>query len=109
MQLLRLLGERWKHSPPATPLIAAGSTGTTPAAADLLAIIAKAPQGCVVLPGLDQSLSGDAWVQVDDQHPQGALRRLLDRLKIIREDVKIEWPASQRANLAARAATRASG
>jgi ATP-dependent helicase/nuclease subunit B len=93
VKLLRLLAERWERTPPATPLVAAGSTGTTPAAADLLAVIAATPQGCVVLPGLDKTLSEDAWVQIDDQHPQGALRRLLDRLSVTREAVCI-WSAS---------------
>ena len=105
VKLLRLLAERWDHKPPQTPLIAAGSTGTTPATADLLAIIATTPQGCVVLPGLDQSLAGDAWDQVDDQHPQGALRRLLDRATIARGQV-IEWPASTRQPGSARGEAR---
>ena len=88
VKLLRLLGERWGHKPPQTPLIAAGSTGTTPATADLLAIIATAPQGCVVLPGLDKHLAADAWDKVGDQHPQGALKRLLDRHHLEREQVR---------------------
>jgi len=51
--LLRRLAEAWDARPPQQPVIAAGSTGTVPAAADVLAAVARAPQGVVVLPGLD--------------------------------------------------------
>lgn len=90
--LLRRLGEQWKTAPPAHPLVAAGSTGTTPATADLLAVIAAAPQGAVVLPGLDQDLADDAWDKVDERHPQGAMRRLLDRAGVERSAVGVWLP-----------------
>ncbi len=92
--LLRALAEQWRGRPPMTPLIAAGSTGTAPATAELLAVIAQAPQGCVVLPGLDLGLAERAWAQVSDAHPQGALRRLLGRHGLTRDDVK-PWPAPE--------------
>ena len=38
------------------PVIAAGSTGSMPATAKLLATIAKLPHGALVLPGLDMDL-----------------------------------------------------
>ncbi|WP_428151769.1 double-strand break repair protein AddB [Brevundimonas sp.] len=78
-QLLRLLANRWDSHPPQGPVIAAGSTGTVKAAADVLKAVAKAPQGCVVLPGLDLDLSADAWDAIEEQHPQSALKRLLER------------------------------
>jgi len=78
-KLLRLLAERWDSHPPQGPVIAAGSTGTVKAAADVLKAVAKAPQGCVVLPGLDLDLSADAWDAIEEQHPQSALKRLLER------------------------------
>ena len=43
------------------PVIAAGSTGSIPATATLLATIAKLPHGAVVLPGLDTDLDAAAW------------------------------------------------
>lgn len=79
------------------PVIAIGSTGTNRATARLLAAIARAPQGAVVLPGLDLHLDDAAWRQIgiagrDAQepsfsHPQAALRRLLNVLGISRADV----------------------
>ncbi len=71
--LLRRLAEAWDARPPQAPVIAAGSTGTVPAAADVLKAVARAPQGVVVLPGLDLDLAADAWDHIDDQHPQAAL------------------------------------
>jgi ATP-dependent helicase/nuclease subunit B len=90
--LLRLLERQWTDNPPKTPLIAAGSTGTAPATADLLAVVARAPLGAVVLPGLDLELAESAWSQVGEQHPQGAMKRLLDRHGVPRGDVR-DWPA----------------
>ncbi|HEY2179257.1 MAG TPA: double-strand break repair protein AddB [Caulobacteraceae bacterium] len=92
--LLRALTARWTDRPPAEVLVAAGSTGSTKATADLLAAVAAAPKGCVVLPGLDLSLAEGAWRDVDDQHPQGALRRLLKGAGVAREDV-IPWEGSR--------------
>ena len=43
------------------PVIAAGSTGSMPATAKFLKVIAGLPQGTVVLPGLDTDLDDEAW------------------------------------------------
>ncbi|HEV2363119.1 MAG TPA: double-strand break repair protein AddB [Caulobacteraceae bacterium] len=86
--LLRRLADRWRCAPPEAPVIAAGSTGATAAVADLLIAIAAAPQGCVVLPGLDLALPERAWSEVGEEHPQGALRRLIARAGIERSDVR---------------------
>ena len=101
VRLLRRLAQRWTDAPPPGVLIAAGSTGTAPATRDLLIAVANAPNGCVVLPGLDQELADSAWAKVEAQHPQGALKRLLDRAKIDKDAVDL-WPASIRAESAGR-------
>ncbi|MBU1538548.1 MAG: double-strand break repair protein AddB [Alphaproteobacteria bacterium] len=79
-RLLRLLADAWTERPPTQTVIAAGSTGTAPAAADVLAAVAAAPRGCVVLPGLDRALDPTVWATLgeNEQHPQNALWRLLD-------------------------------
>jgi ATP-dependent helicase/nuclease subunit B len=72
------------------PVIAIGSTGSNRATARLLAAIAHAPQGAVVLPGLDQSLDDKAWALIEEAgygHPQATLARLLPMLGVRREDV----------------------
>jgi ATP-dependent helicase/nuclease subunit B len=93
--LLRRLAERWRSSPPDEPVIAAGSTGSAPAVADLLAVIADLPKGAVVLPGLDLSLAASAWDEIGEEHPQGALKRLLSRAGVGRDQVS-PWPGAGR-------------
>ena len=92
-RLLRALAESWTTNPPEGPIIAAGSTGAAPANAALLAVIAGLPKGAVVLPGLDQELADTAWDKVEDQHPQGAMKRMLDRADVPRSTVRV-WPYS---------------
>jgi ATP-dependent helicase/nuclease subunit B len=86
--LLRRLAEAWDARPPSQPVIAAGSTGTVPAAAAVLAAVGRAPQGCVVVPGLDIGLAPAVWDCIDEQHPQSALKRLLARAEIARAAVR---------------------
>ena len=80
--VLKAQAEAWRANPPPGPVIAAGSTGTIPATADLLEVIAKLPQGCIVLPGLDQAMDEDSWAaaSTDDGHPQHGLASLLTKL-----------------------------
>jgi ATP-dependent helicase/nuclease subunit B len=91
--LLRHLAAQWAQRPPEGVLVAAGSTGTTPAAAAVLEAIAAAPRGAVVLPGLDLDLADDAWTEVGEQHPQGAMKRLIESAGVDRRGVA-PWPAS---------------
>jgi ATP-dependent helicase/nuclease subunit B len=85
--LLRRLAGDWTTRPPTGVVVAAGSTGSAPASAALLAAIGQAPRGAVVLPGLDRDLAQAAWREVEDQHPQGAMRRLLTAAGVDRSDV----------------------
>ena len=76
-------------------VIAAGSTGTIPATADLLATIAAKKNGCIVLPGLDTRLDDDAWDSIEETHPQFSLKQLLAHIGIDRHDIKT-WPDGKR-------------
>jgi ATP-dependent helicase/nuclease subunit B len=97
------------------PVIAAGSTGSIPATADLIAAIARLPHGAVVLPGLDVDLDDYSWSLIPGRtdrqgaavpphrdahdsatrdgampvagHPQFAMQALLTRLRIGRDAV----------------------
>ncbi|HWJ89263.1 MAG TPA: double-strand break repair protein AddB [Pelagibacterium sp.] len=68
------------------PVIVAGSTGSMPATADLIAAIANLPNGAVVLAGLDTNLKDAALDSLHAPernphgHPQYGLARLLRRL-----------------------------
>ena len=78
-------------------VIAAGSTGSIPATAELIATIAHLPRGAVVLPGLDTDLDEESWSLIggDEKrhiapapaHPQFAMRALLTRIGMTRADV----------------------
>ncbi|MGF9695074.1 double-strand break repair protein AddB [Rhizobium sp. 0TCS1.26] len=83
------------------PVIVAGSTGSVPAAANLIAAIADLPDGAVVLPGLDLSMPDDQWAMLgrgaseiagepaSRSHPQYGLYRLLQRLQVRRDEVEV--------------------
>ena len=73
-------------------IIVAGSTGSIPATADFMRVVASLPNGAVVLPGLDKSLSNSAWEAVlkDITHPQHVLSKLLFKLSISPGDIS-DW------------------
>jgi ATP-dependent helicase/nuclease subunit B len=81
------------------PVIAAGSTGSMPATAELLTAVAGRPNGAVVLPGLDMQLDEEAWRLIGSgggedgspaavSHPQFAMHALLQRIGITRREVR---------------------
>lgn len=88
--------ERLARNPPAGPVIAAGSTGSIPATATLLAAIARLPGGAVVLPGLDKLADERDWLEIGNPerppsvfgHPQAGLHKLLGVLGADRSDVE---------------------
>ena len=78
------------------PTIIAGSTGANRATARLIAAIARAPQGAVVLPDLDLNLDNRTWAMIgarDDGlqglagHPQALLHQLIGAIGVKRGDV----------------------
>ncbi len=87
--------EAWRSSPPEDPVIVAGSTGSIPATAELISVVARLPQGMVVLPGLDQESDDAVWREIaeDPAHPQFGLAELLRRLDVDRAAV-VPWPDS---------------
>lgn len=90
-QAIRAQATRWRERPPATPVIAAGSTGSQPATRELLSVIAGLPRGRIVLPGLDRDMDERSWSELDETHPQFGLRELLKALGRERRDVA-DWP-----------------
>lgn len=99
---------RWKDSPPAYPIVAAGVTSASPALARLLRVVAELPQGAVVLPDLDLAMDDASWDELgsagaareadatifgrDDAltHPQYHLKLLLNRMGVNRAEVQ-QW------------------
>src|SRR5579863_6441477 len=91
---------------PDGPVIAAGSTGSIPSTAELIATIARLPHGAVVLPGLDTDLDEESWQSISGDpkkkvaaapgHPQFAMQALLTRIGIDRRSVEPLAPATGR-------------
>ena len=103
-KLFRYAAKRWRETPPETPIVAAGVTSASKGLAALLRRIARLPNGAVVLPDLDLSMSREVWDELgaagardadppiarDDAvtHPQYHLKVLLNRLWVSREEVQ---------------------
>jgi len=92
--LIRAEAERLGRNPPKGPVVAAGSTGSIPATAELLAVIARLPSGAIVLPGLDRTMDERSWEAIGMAgdpasygHPQGGLKKLLGAIGLARIDV----------------------
>ena len=92
--ILAATAAAWQREPPG-PVVAAGSTGSIPAVAHLLATVARLPEGRVVLPGLDETKDGRLveGAAGDPQHPQHSLVRLLAGLGVAPQEVQ-RWPGS---------------
>lgn len=89
-RLLEAQTAAWAAAPPKGWVIAAGSTGSVPAAAGLLKAVADMPRGRVVLPGLDTLIDDEAWAELEQSHPQYGMKGLLDAFGLTRADVP-EW------------------
>jgi ATP-dependent helicase/nuclease subunit B len=105
-RLFEQAARRWRGSPPADPVVAAGITSASPSLAALLRVVAELPNGAVILPDLDLALDQTVWNDlgragrpVDEgeapfgerdalAHPQYHLKLLLNRMGIAREEVE---------------------
>src|SRR5690606_28360025 len=103
-RLLRHAAERWTATKPDAPTVAAAVTSAAPAVAALLRAVATLPNGAVVLPDLDLSMSRDVWDELGPAgapdadppiargdavtHPQYHLKLLLNRMGVAREEVQ---------------------
>ncbi len=103
-RLFEHAAERWRAEPPRTPIVAAGVTSAAPALAELLRVVAELPQGAVILPDLDLSMSAEVWDELGHAgapdaepplakgdavtHPQYHLKLLLNRMGVNRHEVQ---------------------
>lgn len=97
--VLRAEASRLQSAPPDGPVIIAGSTGSIPATADLMATVARLEKGAVVLPGLDQQLEDSVWALIGGSpdaelfdpascaHPQYGFHVLLKKFGVTRAEV----------------------
>ena len=111
--LIEAEARRLGHAPPAGPVIIAGVTGSVPATAALMKVVAGLANGAVVLPGLDPHLDDASWNAIDSdadraqgtggalvqlalgaghghaEHPQFGLKRVLRALGVDRHQVRV--------------------
>jgi len=103
-KLFRHAAKRWRAEPPETPIVAAGVTSAAKGVATLLRTVARLPQGAVVLPDLDLSMSREVWDELGQAgapdadsplargdavtHPQYHLKLLLNRMGVNRDEVQ---------------------
>ena len=118
--ILRAEANRLATIQHAGPIIVAGSTGSVPATAELIAAVASLPQGVIVLPGLDLSMPKEDWQLVAPDivageradpttrsHPQYGLSLLLKRLHVTRDDVEAVADAADTLRLRSEILSRA--
>lgn len=102
-RLLDRVARLWTRQPPSGFVVAAGIASTAPAVARLLGVVARLPEGQVVLPGVDIASPIDEWEALGphqpeqegapvrrsiETHPQFALKRLLDLMDVGRGEVR---------------------
>jgi len=105
-RLLDHVARRWRAAPPERFVVAAGVVTSAPAIAALLGTVARMPQGMVVLSDLDLHLDAAQWEAIGpvrpaepgrepvgrphESHPQFALKLMLDRMGVHRDEVA-QW------------------
>ncbi len=93
-QAVERLVARWEATPPADPIIVAGSTGSRGATALFLQAVARQPQGAVILPGVDTDQPQQVWDRLDDapsgeDHPQFRFQRIMRLLEVGAQDLRL--------------------
>ncbi|TGD43265.1 double-strand break repair protein AddB [Pseudotabrizicola sediminis] len=81
-RLVLMLADLWSRTPPADPVIIAGSTGSRGTTALLMQAVARLPHGAIILPGYDFDMPEQVWQGLDDaltseDHPQYRFRKLM--------------------------------
>lgn len=103
--MLRRLADRWRETPPAGFVCAAGISDPAPAVAALLRRVAEMPDGLVVFQDLGIDMPDEEWDALGphrpdpatgftrrsiETHPQFQLKLLLDRMGVGRAEVR-QW------------------
>ncbi len=88
VKLLDALVSHWTDNPPDYPVVIAGSTGSLRATRRLMQLVARLPKGMVVLPGFQSTDNDETWNSIDEQHPQYAMKLLINGFNMDRGDVR---------------------
>ena len=96
VQLIYAKAKQWEENPPQYPVIVAGITGSLPAPARLLTVVANMPKGLVILPALDTEMDDETWNAVSETGPQFEMKKLLLKMGVERKDVSLFAPVSSK-------------
>lgn len=99
--LLEARAQSWRDRPPSFPVVVAGVTGTIPAVARLMEVVASLPDGHLVLQGFDPASGAIAT----PTHPLAPLATLLERIGAAPSMVR-PWPCAGAATARERLARR---
>ena len=97
LALMDLQIESWRNSPPETPVILAGSTGSLPKTQQMMQAVAALPKGMVVFPGPDACPISDEdikAIEADSGHPMHQIMMTCRVLDLTINDLTL-WPVSQ--------------
>ena len=86
--LIEAQAKAWGNTPPPGPVWMVAAEGT-PAIARMAEMVAKLPQGRLILPGFDPHLAKAAWDGVEEAHAQGGIARLLSDIGARVEEVEV--------------------
>lgn len=83
--LVEALTVSWTQNPPNHPVLIAGSTGSRGTTRALMALVARLPQGAVILPGVDYDVGPTVWdtlqhAKIREDHPQFCVLDVAQRL-----------------------------
>ena len=88
VKLLDALASHWTDNPPDHPVVIAGSTGSLRATRRLMRVVTILPKGLIILPGFQATDNNETWDSIDEQHPQYAMKLLINGLGIDRGEVR---------------------
>ena len=89
----------WRTSPPETPVLVVGSTGSRGTTFELMKRVSTLPQGAVVLPGFDHDLPDEVWQTLGasdppaEDHAQYRYSALCLALDVAPSEVRA-WPGT---------------
>ncbi len=92
-RITEILIKKWSETPPKSPIILAGSTGSRGTTMLLMKAVAHLPQGAIVLPGYDFDMPANLWKHLSEHltsedHPQYRFCNLLNAVSLKPDEVR---------------------
>ncbi|MGN1063377.1 MAG: PD-(D/E)XK nuclease family protein [Alphaproteobacteria bacterium] len=87
VRMIKSYAARWTQNPPDYPVIMAGFDGAIPAVITLAKTVYNMPKGTLFLNGVNTTLSREDFEALPRIHPQYPLKRLLDGVGVLPQDI----------------------